>query len=322
MTSICIIACYFGNLPEYYKFWYNSCKNNKTINFIFVTDQMDSTTDQNIKIINMNIEQLEKLARKKLSMNNIWLKKPYKICDFRPAFGNIFEDYLKEYDFWGHCDIDQIFGNVREFITEKLLKENDRILKNGNLSLYRNNNKINNLYKEKGSIYSYKKVFTTKENYAFDEFTGINRIIKKNKINCYYKNFFADIDPKYTRFKLVDGENFKNQVFYYKNGEVYRAYIDDDFNIKEDKYSHIHFQKRKMSINDKKIENEFYITKDGFILKDKAVSYDEIIKYSNYISKKQDSEDKKEYLINKINTFVNYPIKQKMVWLKQKVRWE
>lgn len=320
MTSICIIACYFGNLPEYYKLWYNSCKNNKTINFLFITDQIKDVIDENVKIINMNIDNLEELARKKLKIDNLWLKKPYKICDFRPAFGKIFEDYLKKYDFWGHCDIDQIFGNVREFITEEILENNDRVLKNGNLSLYRNNDLINNLYKENGAIYSYNKVFTTKENYAFDEFTGINRIVEKNNIKNLYKNFFADIDPKYTRFRLVDGKNFVNQVFYYKNGEIYRAYIDDKKNILKDKYSHIHFQKRKMSINNEELGNEFYITNEGFIKKQKEVSYDDIIKYSNYISKKQDNKDKRKYIKDKINIFINHPIKQKIVWLKQKIR--
>lgn len=321
MTSICIIACYFGKLPEYFKFWYKSCQENKTVNFIFITDQLESIVDNNIEIINMNIIQLETLVQEKIGIEGTWLKKPYKICDFRPAFGIIFKDYLKKYEFWGHCDIDQIFGNIRNFITEDILNNNDRVLSNGNLSLYRNNDRMNNLYKESGSIYSYQKVFSTKENYAFDEFTGINKIIKKNEIKNYYKNFVADIEPKYSRFKLVDGKNYKYQIFYYENGEICRIYLDEDNNINTDKFSHIHFQKRKMPVNDADIEMPYYITKNGFIKKQQEddLNTDEIMKYSDYVSDKRDKIDEKEYIKNKIKTFLKCNFKQKIVWIKQKI---
>lgn len=319
MNSICIIACYFGKLPEYFDLWYKSCKKNYSVNFLFITDQLDNKIDENIKIINMDINNLEMLASNKLKINNIWLKAPYKICDFRPAFGIIFSDFIKDYDFWGHCDIDMIFGNIREFITEEVLKNNDKILKNGNLSLYRNNNVMNNLFKQNGAIYSYKKVFTTKENYAFDEYTGINKIVKENRIKCFYDNFFVDVDPKYSRFRLVDGENFNNQVFYYENGEIFRAYIKNDKEIKIEKYSHIHFQKRKMKLNDKSIEKNFYINNQGFFNKSKNIEKDDIIKYSEFISEQEDRKELKKYINSKIINFFKYPLKQKIVWVKQKI---
>ena len=319
MTTICIIACYFGKLPEYYNLWYKSCKNNKEINFLLITDQMESLKDENVQIVNMNIEQLEKLAKKKLKIENIWLKKPYKICDFRPAFGIVFEDYLKGFNFWGHCDIDQIFGNVRNFITEEILNKYDKILQNGNLSLYRNSSKMNNLYKEEGAIYSYKKVFTTKENYAFDEFTGINRIVKKKNINCFYENFFADIDPKYNRFKVVDGKNYKHQIFYYDNGEICRAYIEDDENIKINKYSHIHFQKRKLEILNENVGNKFYINEQGFSKMLDSINQKDIIENSKYTDEFEEKREKFNYLIKKIMIFLKCSLKQKRIWLKQRI---
>ena len=46
----------------------------------------------------------------------ISLERPYKLCDFRPAFGEIFADELAGYDFWGHSDLDLIFGQIREHL--------------------------------------------------------------------------------------------------------------------------------------------------------------------------------------------------------------
>ena len=43
----------------------------------------------------------------------VTLDRPYKLCDFKPAYGFIFGEYLKEYDYWGHCDIDIVWGDLR-----------------------------------------------------------------------------------------------------------------------------------------------------------------------------------------------------------------
>ena len=95
----------------------------------------------------------------------------YKLCDFRPAFGVIFEDYLEKYDFWGHADLDLVFGNIRGFITDEVLSRYDIISTRkrylaGHLTLFRNEVNINRLYREASD---YKHVFESKKYYNFDE---------------------------------------------------------------------------------------------------------------------------------------------------------
>ena len=36
--------------------------------------------------------------------------------DLRPAYGVLFEEYLDGYDFWGHCDLDVLFGRIRDHL--------------------------------------------------------------------------------------------------------------------------------------------------------------------------------------------------------------
>ena len=38
----------------------------------------------------------------------------YKLTDFKPAYGEIFQDYIIQYDFWGFTDIDLIYGDSNE----------------------------------------------------------------------------------------------------------------------------------------------------------------------------------------------------------------
>jgi hypothetical protein len=65
----------------------------------------------------------------------ISLERPYKLCDFRPAFGEIFAEELAGFDFWGHSDLDLIFGQIRD--TCRPLPFRRQILFNGSFSLYR-----------------------------------------------------------------------------------------------------------------------------------------------------------------------------------------
>ncbi len=170
-----IIICWFGYLPKYFAFFLNSCKINTDYDFLIFTDQKIEVQEENIIIIEKTISEINKLFSNKLKMN-INIKQPYKLCDFRPAYGKIFEEYLVKYRFWGHCDIDQIFGKINSFITKEILNKYERINHNGHLSLYKNCDKMNNLYTQKGSPFSFKEVFSSDYNYAFDEYSGINLI--------------------------------------------------------------------------------------------------------------------------------------------------
>lgn len=75
-----------------------------------------------------------------------------KIWDFRPAFGVLFADELKGYDWWGHTDFDCVYGRVSEFVTEEKL-EACQIYTDcahgylaGPWTLYRNSPTVNELF--------------------------------------------------------------------------------------------------------------------------------------------------------------------------------
>ena len=318
MSSICIIACYFGKLPEYFKFWYRSCLRNKTINFLLITDQLNDMVDYNIRIIHMKIDQLEKLAQRKLKMEGIWLKKPYKICDFRPAFGVIFEDFLEGYDFWGHCDIDQIFGRIRKFITDDILNEYEKINKNGHLTLYKNTKRINTLFLKKGSIFSYLDVFTNKENYAFDEYTGINMISDYQKIKTIYLSDFSDIDVIHKRFICKNSQNYNEQIYSWEDGKLFKYYYINRKLFKEEKM-YIHFQKKNPLIRTRSDYEKLIIGSAG-ISKYQNITPIAIKDNNDYKGILYEKIEIVLYIINKVKQFVKCNSKQKKIWIKQKRR--
>lgn len=318
---ICLIICWYGELPYYYKLWERSCSYNKDIDFIIFTDQDYKSDYSNIIFHKKNLSDINKLLKEKLG-DFAFIEKPYKFCDYRPAYGIIFEDYIKQYDYWGHCDMDQIFGDIKKFINKDILDKNiEKINQNGHFTLYKNNYKINNLFKEKGAIYPYEKVFSSKDNFAFDEMTGINKIVAKKNITTVNIKKIADIDVRHKRYIVNNHDNYKKQIFYWENGKVYRSYIKDD-KILVDEFMYIHFQKKKplyMISNEEDIKS-FYINSDGFIEKNKKVSYKDFEKYNLFINDKFEKKEKKHYIVKKLYDFFSCSISQKRIWIKQKIK--
>ena len=119
MYSIAYVVPYFGKFPKGFQFWLLSCKCNPSIDWlIFTDDKTPYDYPENVKVTYWTFDQMKKKAQAIYDFP-IFLERPYKLCDFKPAYGEIFADELKDYDFWGHCDIDLVWGNIRNFIRMK-----------------------------------------------------------------------------------------------------------------------------------------------------------------------------------------------------------
>ena len=95
----------------------------------------------------------------------------YKLCDFKPAYGFIFSEIIEKYDFWGLGDIDVIYGNIRNFVTDEMLQEFDLISPRpdwvpGCFLLFKNTEKMNTLFMQSKD---YQKVFESNQHLCFDE---------------------------------------------------------------------------------------------------------------------------------------------------------
>ena len=87
---------------------------------MIVTDNKEPVPDKpdNVIIKYKTLEEVETTAAEKLGFP-VKIATSYKLCDFKPAYGFLFPEILKEFKFWGHGDIDVIYGNIRKFISKK-----------------------------------------------------------------------------------------------------------------------------------------------------------------------------------------------------------
>ena len=260
--SVKILCCYYGKLPEWIDYWLLSCSYNPTFDFLFVSDSVYSgSAPDNVTFLNMSLDELKERFSSVLGFKAA-IDNPYKLCDYRPIYGLAFQDYLTDYDFWGHCDLDIIFGNLSAFITDSLLDKYDRIGQLGHLMLYRNNSFMNHMFTNKGGAFSYNKVFHDPDHYGFDEITGMNMILLNQSVPSY-KLPIVDAQRYLTRVSCFP--NTPDEEFYcWRDGEILRVYNHNG--IKTDAYAYLHFQRKHPRISDEPMDpnNGFYIESDYF----------------------------------------------------------
>ena len=285
MNKIVYIVPYFGKLPAFTKLWLKSCRNNKDIHWLFFTDdRTEYEFPVNVQKIYMTFTELKRRISK-LYTFDICLHSPYKLCDFKPAYGEIFKDEIQRgnYDFWGYCDIDLLFGDIRQFITKEILNEYDVIGFLGHSTIFRNTDKLRNVYRTPlNGIDIYKEIFTTKANCYFDE-DALQKILKQERIKIYKKVIFADVSPLFWNLRIghqdpAGVEKNKRRIFTLENGKLFSKALYNGQIISEE-YMYIHFLRRKMTFDDHLGDNWLIIPNRIIELKD-PIEKSTIIKYS------------------------------------------
>lgn len=317
-NKACFIVCWFGTLPDYFPVWLQTVKYNENFDFLIFTDDSNIykfELPKNVFVKDLTLldfkNKAELALHRKCSLN-----KPYRVCDFRPMFGLIFSKELISYEFWGYCDLDVVFGNIKKYVTPQVLSVYNAVFNGGHFTLIRNTLRMNNLFKKDGATFDYKKVIKHDAIFAFDEITGIQQIAHKQKIKALYLIPYVDADTSHVQLtSVLDKKNPENQAFYWEKGKLFRVKIDKG-NIYFVELTYIHLQKRpiilKDSLSDLKIS--FWIEPDGFEKKKKlGLPMPEEIKSKNpFLGYKMMNVERKRYKRKKIkqllkrNTFQIY----------------
>ena len=260
MKDIILLLPYFGNLPNYFQLWLDSAGKNPNINFLLLTDNTveEFKIPENVNVVKMDLQIVRERVKKVLPYK-FELSKPYKICDYKPIYGLIFSDLITGYKFWGHCDSDIIFGKLDDFITDKILKNYDKIYLSGHLSLIRNNEQMNNipLQDSQDSLITAKNIYKIRYIAHYDESPLLINKYQDSKARIYKQIDCADVLYMQKQFRLTTdyGTNSTCYFHYDKHGRIY-GYDENQQFIKE--YVYVHLQKRKMNISLEEDHEEYY----------------------------------------------------------------
>lgn len=284
MKKCCFIIPYFGKLPNYFQLFLNSCKYNTDFNWLIFTDTRDDYQyPQNVQMIQMSFEKMKEMANRKLG-EKVALLRPYKLCDLRPMYGVIFEEYIKDFKCWGYCDVDTIMGNLSLFITDEMLNQYDKLFALGHMTIYKNtatNNRVFMCLHNGREVY--KDIIQSESNNWFDEEwkddNNINQIFLQQGKHVYENDLSLNIDNLHNKFMqvkyvgkskapktrgyVIDAK--KDFLCTWECGHLIKYHKSGKKIIKEE-YPYIHLQGRKMRL-DKHIENclAYKIIPDEFL---------------------------------------------------------
>ena len=131
MKKLAFIVTYFGPFPPWIEYFLRSCELNSSITFFFYSD--NATPKQlpaNVHYTHCSFDQYIHRVSQQLEID-FCPTNSYKLCDIAPALGHIHKKELEGYDFWGECDIDLVWGDMRKFLTEPILHRYDTISSHG-----------------------------------------------------------------------------------------------------------------------------------------------------------------------------------------------
>lgn len=263
MKKVAFIVPYFGKLPNYFQLFLNSCRLNKNFKWIIVTDDKTSYSwPQNVQKIDMSFEDLRQRIQSKFDFR-IELPTPYKLCDYKPTYGYIFEDLIQDYPFWGYCDIDTIMGKLDNFLSSDFLNQYDKLFELGHMTIFKNTFENNRMFMKKiGGSFPYKEALTSEDIFVFDEVSqknslSINDIFLQNGKNVFAADWSYNVSVTTTAFTQVVLKNRKfelqprrkNQVIIWDNQDGLRLYYTDSKEIHYIDLMYIHLQQRKMKVS-------------------------------------------------------------------------
>ena len=266
MTQYAAFCCYFGKWPLHFQFWLESCRYNKNITFFLVTDisVANYAVPANVRFVEMSFPEVRDLICVKFPDINVCLDRPYKLCDFKTAYGYIFADFCKGYDYWGYYDIDTIWGNIEKFIPENQDNRYVKIFPCGHLCFIRNDapwNEVfrlvdkvegtpcrNNMFGKKVS--NWEKCFSSKESFYYDEEGGLEPLFASLQEEVYHGVDFDNILPPW-RFDHFYSINFPEKshflVYSFCDGTLKRLYLKQ-WKICAEEISYVHLSKRTLKI--------------------------------------------------------------------------
>lgn len=274
---IALILGWFGEWPFWMPAFLVSCAKNPSINwFIFSNSPPPETLPANVKIWPTTLEAFNKRATQALGVEvNIPSDYAYKLCDLKIAYGRIFEQELREFDFWGCCDMDIVWGKIRRFLLPSLLNRYDVITSRpnriaGHFCLFRNTPEITDLFRSIPNLEQH--ILANRECRRLDEneLTKVLTRADKDVLGAFIKRKTQNSSVPRVYWEQFLAPNGRHQLrlledeslcMRWQDGRVYDADSDEMM------YLHFHRIRRTMTSIDFSADSpprEFAITATGF----------------------------------------------------------
>jgi hypothetical protein len=266
------VVPYFGPRPPYFPLVLRSMAANPDVSWLLLTDEPVPEAPPNVAVEAYTFAELSRRIRGSFDFP-VSLEQPYKLCDFRPAFGEIFAPELAGYDFWGHCDLDLIFGRIRAHLPPEAF-ENDKILFSGHFSLYRNTPETSQWYRHEVGRVSYRDALSSPEAMHFDEWAGIYYIVEDLGAAAWHEDVVFDVSFHRYRTRAESSAAHGPHRYAWEDGEVCEYRLDHGRVVRRTALL-VHLQKRVVRPPSGAVlrADRYWILDNGFAVQDRVTPW-------------------------------------------------
>lgn len=136
MIEKLLITHWFGELPEWWELWWKNIEQLRADGYEILFEDNEDRFAERVKRV-LGVEYPRGDGR--------------KVCDYRCTFGELYRHELGDFSYWGHTDLDMVYGRVGHFLPDELLVgydifSNHDTYVSGPWSLYRNVQLVNELF--------------------------------------------------------------------------------------------------------------------------------------------------------------------------------
>jgi hypothetical protein len=171
-----LILPYFGSFGPWFPLYLHSLANQHTLDLLLLSDAQPPELPPNARLVALTFDQVRDLATARLG-EPVRLYRTRNICDLRPAYGMVFEEFIRGYEYWAFGDEDMLYGDLDRMLAPHLDGTVDLVVPGTNklrtqggvqgpLTVIRNHPGTNQLAIKDPA---YRQVLASHEHWAYDE---------------------------------------------------------------------------------------------------------------------------------------------------------
>lgn len=215
-----ILIPYFGRWPFWMPLFLRSCEINPDISWLLFSDcGKPSRCPGNVQIYETSFQDYCAKVSARLNIK-FSPTEPYKLCDLKPALGEVHEEELVGYSHWAFGDIDLVYGQLSDYIASRgperfdVFSMHARRL-SGHLTVLKNTPDITRAYRR---VPGWDDALTSPEHLAFDEKAFSKVFLRHKNSPAWVRKIAAWFDPWLTRADFSEAYTTPNAKIPWRDG--------------------------------------------------------------------------------------------------------
>ena len=241
------ILVHFGPWPEWFDLIIETCVSNLQVKWMIFTDG-EPRYARNVECVHYTLAQFEKVVKDKLDVRRNFANNS-EVAEFFPAYGVLFQDFIKDYDYWINTKLPIFYGDLNKILTPHILCH-DVVSTNGLPgSLNRGIPKLKNDHLTLGPLNIFKN--TSHVNETLVKQPDVVNSILEGGLRLYNRPFGCGLEHMTARYHWEKGE-----IFYKTPDDIDSEAAYLDFSEWTEQFKNLKYKFRPIDVKGWQVSHE------------------------------------------------------------------